>query len=282
LGAYGLVGVCATPVVLYEAWSAGRLPIGVSRTVRVHINGPVGPHVGVVDLVLGLVSDVGFDGYAGAVLEFQGDAVEGLTAHRRAALLAAASMTNCLTALTPLNEASLEHAKRLGMTSSLSLSEFARYRPDEEAAYRELAIVNADQTRPAAAWPRQGLVRPVAEVAGRQVDRIVVGGCVGGDHESLVELAIMVESDPVAKGIDFFAVAGSDRIRQQAAHSGTEARLASAGVRLVTPGQVPAGGQGRTVLTDNPCLDPSAIVVSLPTAVASAARKRLTSLGVGA
>ncbi len=278
-GAWGLVGVPTTPVVLEEAWRRNQLPVGVPRLVRVHVNGPVPSHVGAVDLVLQLVHDVGFDGYAGAVLEFQGDGFEGLPAFLRAEVLGAASLTHCLTALAPLDEKAIETARRAGMKISVSLDELTRYRPDEEARYKELAILNGDQLIPRIADPAHGVVGGVGDWAGKAVERALVGGCLAGDIQSLTHVTDEFEETGITGDTNVVVVAASEATLVRAREAGLADRLEAAGAHLVGPGHVPpARGLGVT-LTTNPCLAEDALVASLSTVAASAAAGRVRSAG---
>lgn len=278
-GAWGLVGIPTTPVVLEESLRRNQLPVGVPRLVRVHVNGPVPAHVGAVDLVLHLISQVGFDGYAGAVLEFQGDGFEGLPAFLRAEVLGAASLTNCLTALAPLDEKAIEAARRAGMKVSVSLDELGRYRPDEAARYKELAILNGDQLIPRIADPGRGVVGGAGDWAGKALERVLVGGCLAGDRESLSHVTDIVEETGVAGDTKAVVVAASETTLVQAREAGLADRLEKAGAHLVGPGHVPpARGLGLT-LTTNPCLAEDALVASLSTVAASAAAGRVRSAG---
>lgn len=278
-GAWGMVGLPTTPVVLEEAWRRNQLPVGVPRLVRVHVNGPIPSHVGAVDLILQLVSDVGFDGYAGAVLEFQGDGFEGLPAFLRAEVLGAASLTQCLTVLAPLDEKAIETARRGGMKISISLDSLTRYRPDSEARYKELAILNGDQLQPRIADPARGVVGGVADWAGKAVERVLVGGCLAGDIESLSHATDVFEESRVAGETKAVVVASSESVLVRARDKGLAERLEAAGASLVGPGHVPpARGLGLT-LTTNPCLAEDALVASLSTVAASAATGRVRSAG---
>jgi 3-isopropylmalate/(R)-2-methylmalate dehydratase large subunit len=277
MGAWGMVGVATTPVLLYEAWSRGSLPVGLPRTVRVHVNGPVPAYLGPTDLVLDLIHQVGYDGYAGAVLEFEGDAVDGMPPAQRAELLGAASLTGCLTALAPLTEAGLEAARRAGLKDLPSLGDLDRFRPDAEATYVELAIINADTVAPRLGDMRRGRVEGAAERAGQLLERVVVGGCVGGDLASLDHLADLVEDHRVSADVGFWAVASSAATHRAAEENGLADRLKEQGAILVTPAELPSSRGVGLTLTTNGCLADDGFVASLPTIVASAAAGRLTT-----
>jgi 3-isopropylmalate/(R)-2-methylmalate dehydratase large subunit len=279
LGAWGMAGFAATPIVLHDAWSRSVLPVGLPRLVRVHVNGPVPPSVSATDLVLHMIQDVGFDGYGGAVLEFQGDAVDGMDPFQRAELLGAASMTHCLTALAPLTESSLRTLTRLGAKAVVTAGQLADFRPDDEAVYRELCIINADDVAPVMADPRRGLVRPVAHWSGKTVARVVLGGCLGGDLAALRTLADLVEDDAPAQGVDVVMVPNSAKVHEEANRDGVVRRLEAAGCRVVTPASPGEGPERGAEMTNNPCLAPEGLVAGLPTLAASWSTGRVTAPG---
>lgn len=262
LGAHGMVAMFHTPAVLWSHWERGFDPVGVPRRTQVRVNGPLPPNVGPADVALHVVRETGLGGLSGAVLEFCGDGLAKFSAAQRRVLCSHAQLTGCLSALAAPPQDAPERPPAPAVPPDIR--------------HDELLIVNGDQLTPLVAQPDRALVRPVADLRGVSIRRVVVGGCVGGDRESLEEVSAGLRNRRVDARVEFVVVPATERLYREAADGAVGRALRQSGAFLRKPSEVAPGDS--STLTSSTCLAPGGLVADLGTLVASAVAGRPMAL----
>jgi homoaconitase/3-isopropylmalate dehydratase large subunit len=269
LGAYGVLALPHPPAPLVAAARDRRHRQRPPRRVRLHLQDPVPTHLDPADAVLCALADAGPDAFADAVIEFAGAGVEVLNLSLRRRLLASAGHAGARSALGPLDELAAESWRGLPKARVPDAETVALHRGDPDAAHDELLIVNAPLLD---AWMlRGGAPAPVRDRAGQPVERVAIGGCVGGDLAALRTAVAAFEERPPARGVEAYLVPASSRILTAAKKGGLADRAATVGAHVTAPRQLPDSLD----LSTTACLHPTVTVVGLATAVASAQRGRL-------
>jgi len=102
--------------------------------------------------------------------------------------------------------------------------------PDEEAVYDRVLEIDVSDLGPQLACPHTvDNVKPIQEVAGKQVNQIVVGSCTNGRLDDIRIAAKILEGKKVARNIRMLVFPASARIYLQALKEGTLATLMEAG-----------------------------------------------------
>lgn len=271
LGAYGVAASFHTPAALLAAFEDLHARVGIPRRTRVHVNGPLAPGTGLVDIGLHLVQEAGVGGFPNVILEFEGDVVLNQAPARRKDLAATCAMTGCRSALTPIDRKVLDYYARRDPPVTPTPARRALLEPDPDVAYDELTVVNADQLRPLVARPAQGEVRPVDDWAGRSLRRVAVGGCVAGDEAALHSMAARLEGRHVHAQVEFLIVPESQRILERIESDGTRRALEAAGAYVRRPDELSPFSDVPTLAT-NTCLHAEAFVASAETCLAAAVK----------
>lgn len=275
LGAYGMAATFHTPAVLHAAWRERRDGVGVPRRTLVQVNGPLARHTGPIDVALQLVREAGPLGFAGAVLEFRGPGLRDLCVPSRADLCSTARLTGCLAALTPIDLDLLNAYAQLPTPVQVPIADLAQYASAPESDFDELVVVNGDQLEALVSAPRRGVVSSVESVAGRGVQRVLIGGCVAGDWEALRTLVSLLEGERVDARVDLSVVPASESLERRVRDEGLAARLEATGAQLRRPHELSIAPDAATLAT-NSCLAAGGLVADLRTCVASAITGRLT------
>jgi 3-isopropylmalate/(R)-2-methylmalate dehydratase large subunit len=98
--------------------------------------------------------------------------------------------------------------------------------PDEEAVYDRVLEIDVSDLGPQLACPHTvDNVKPIQEVAGKQVNQIVVGSCTNGRLDDIRIAAKILEGKKVARNIRMLVFPASARIYLQALKEGTLATL---------------------------------------------------------
>jgi homoaconitase/3-isopropylmalate dehydratase large subunit len=266
LGAFGIAAFHHAPAALVTRGRERHQPVGQARRTLVRVNDALPPGCDAMDVGLHLGLEAGPAGFTGAVLSLEGPGVEALDLGERRRLLGASAITGCLTALGPLDEHARQAWWQLPVAHPPSPEEFVRLRPDEGAVHHELVVVNASDLKPLALDPLHGLVAPADAATLARMKRVAIGGCVGGDLDSLRDALETLEWLPPAAGSEVFLVPSSQEVYRRAQVASFDERARAVGASLVAPAGVPASLDASTT----PCLGAPALVASPLTLIAGA------------
>ena len=253
-----------------------------ARPMRVTVDGRLSKGVSAKDLILAIISELGFGGGTGAVLEYAGDAVRGLDmegrmtvcnmsieAGARAGMIAPDATTLAWLygrEAAPKGEAFDRAAERWGALAS-----------DPEAAFDREIRLNAFTLKPMATWgttpdaaiaidapvpapastaAKKSLdymrIDPGKPLAGQPVDVVFVGSCTNGRLGDLRAAAEVLRGRRVADGVRMLVAPGSETVRRDAEAeglhevflaAGAEWRLAGCSMCIAMNGDQVAPGQ---------------------------------------
>jgi len=243
------------------------------RTMEVRFSGVPAAGIASKDLILALVRRIGTAGATGYVLEYTGEAIEGLSMEGR--------MTIC--------NMSIEAGARAGMVApDATTFDYLRGRPrspsgeaweraladwrnlgsDPGAAYDQSLEIDAGALAPQVTWGtnpgmaaditdrvpdpadasseadrlsyRRALdymdLQPGTPLEGLRVDRVFLGSCTNGRIEDLREAARVARGRTVADGVRAMVVPGSRRVKAEAEREGLDRIFTEAGFEWRNPG----------------------------------------------
>ena len=238
LGAFSF-GIGATEMA--SVWALGRiLKVEVPGTIKVQVGGEFHKYVSPKDLILYVIGQLTAQGANFKVIEFHGPAIKKMSTSGR--------LTIC------------NMAVEAGATSGIVTAdtETARYLHEEagvkgqiEAVYDRVLEIDVSDLGPQLACPHTvDNVKPIQEVAGKQVNQIVVGSCTNGRLDDIRIAAKILEGKKVARNIRMLVFPASARIYLQALKEGTLATLMEAGAVVMNSGCGPCLGVHQGALAD--------------------------------
>ncbi len=265
-GAFGALAFGIGTSEVEHVLATQTLPVPRPRTMAVTVTGRLQPGVTAKDLVLALIAQVGTGGGQGYLVEYRGDAVEGLSMEGR--------MTVC--------NMSIEWGARAGMVApdettyaylqgrphapqgrdwDDAVAHWRTLRTDDDAVFDKEVVLDASAVTPFVTWgtnPGQGVPlgeavpdpqampvgseREAAEraldymglTAGTRmrdvpVDAVFLGSCTNGRMEDLRAAAEVVRGRTVAPGVRAMVVPGSMLVKLQAEQEGLDQVFRDAG-----------------------------------------------------
>jgi 3-isopropylmalate/(R)-2-methylmalate dehydratase large subunit len=124
-------------------------------------------------------------------------------------------------------------------------------RPDADAVYDQVIEVDASELAPQLACPHTvDNVKSIQEVAGKQVNQIVIGSCTNGRLDDIQIAARILEGKKVARNVRMLVFPASARIYRQALKDGTLSTLMEAGAVVMNSGCGPCLGVHQGALAD--------------------------------
>ncbi|HEX2073578.1 MAG TPA: aconitate hydratase, partial [Geodermatophilus sp.] len=249
-GALGMFAVGAGGLEVAVAMAGYGFELPCPRVVGVELAGRLGPAVEAKDVILELLRRYGVRGGTGAVFEFFGDGVAGLSTAGRATICNMAMETGATTAVFPADEET-----RAWLAAQGRERDFRPLAADPGATYDEHVRIDLSSLEPLVALPQSpGNVVPVSEVAGTEVVQVCVGSSVNSAYEDLATVAAVLRGRTVHPGVQFTVTPGSRQILDIIARSGVYQDLLAAGARMLEPICGPCIGIGQAPIKGRPSL----------------------------
>jgi 3-isopropylmalate/(R)-2-methylmalate dehydratase large subunit len=226
------------------------------KTMRVRVDGALGPGVTAKDVILALVAKIGVGGATGHVIEYAGAAVRALDmegrmtvcnmsieAGARAGMIAPDDTTLSWLAGRPHAPADLDAAA----------ARWRRLATDDGAGFDAEVELDAGALEPMITWgtnPGQGIgvtqpvpaanaymgFAPGRPLLGQRIDVVFVGSCTNGRLGDLRAAARLVAGRKVAPGVRMLVVPGSQAVRRDAEAEGLDRVFLAAGAEWRAPG----------------------------------------------
>ena len=245
LGAFAW-GIGATEMA--SVWALGCvLNVEVPATIRVSVKGTFQSCVQAKDLILYLIGRISAQGANFKVLEFGGPAIEKMATSGRLTICNMAVEAGATSGIVPADTETIRYLhKEAGLKADIEI-----LHPDADAVYDQLIEIDAAQLAPQIACPHTvDNVRSVADVAGKEVNQIVIGSCTNGRLDDIEVAAKMLAGKKVARNVRMLVFPASARIYRQALKAGYLTTLMEAGAVVMNSGCGPCLGVHQGALAD--------------------------------
>jgi 3-isopropylmalate/(R)-2-methylmalate dehydratase large subunit len=245
LGAFAF-GIGATEMA--SVWALGSvLNVQVPETIRVEVRGTFPPRVGPKDLILRLIGLLTAEGANYRVLEFHGETIRAMSTAGRLVLCNMSVEAGATAGIVPADAETVRYlTEEAGVQDAIEV-----VGPDPDARYERTVALDVSALEPQVACPHTvDHVKPLAAVAGRRIDQVVIGSCTNGRLEDLAAAAELLEGRTVAEGTRMLIFPASARIWREALELGYLATFMRAGAVVMNPGCGPCLGIHQGALGD--------------------------------
>jgi 3-isopropylmalate/(R)-2-methylmalate dehydratase large subunit len=245
LGAFSF-GIGATEMA--SVWALGCvLNVEVPGTIKVVVRGEFQPNVLPKDLILFLIGKISAQGANFKVIEFHGPAIEKISTSGRLTICNMAVEAGATSGIVPADAETMRYlSEEAGVPGIIE-----PVRPDADAVYDQVIEIDASELAPQIACPHTvDNVKPVQDVAGKQVNQIVIGSCTNGRLDDIQIAARILEGKKVARSVRMLVFPASARIYRQALKDGYISTLMEAGAVVMNSGCGPCLGVHQGALAD--------------------------------
>jgi 3-isopropylmalate/(R)-2-methylmalate dehydratase large subunit len=244
-GALGALAFGVSAADMANAWITGDVRITVPSTVLIRLNGKLPAGVGAKDVALHLLTLPTLrDGRVkGKILEFQGEALAGLSTDERSTLTNMAADFGALTGIMAPDSETVRFLRER-RSGEFSLEPWMHSDPDAKFAFvHELECTDLGAMVSAPGNPGNGISLAALRAMGRNVavDIAYVGSCTGGKREDIQQVYQVVKwamdhgvSLPLQ--VQFFIQLGSEDVYRHAQDMGWIEAFELAGARVLLPG----------------------------------------------
>ncbi len=246
---HGAFGAFATGIGATEmagVWAEGELWFKVPSTLRIEVEGALGPFVSAKDLILYIIGQLGSDGADYRAVEFDGSAVRTMTVASRMTLANLSMEMGAKAAFTPVDQTLIEFLEQRvrGPIDVVT--------PDSGAHYERVIHINAgsELTEPQVACPHSvDNVRPVSTLEDIEVHQAVLGSCTNGRLEDFKVAAGILAGQRVHPRVRLLAIPASQQVYLDAMREGYLTTLVEAGAIINPPGCGPCVGVHQGILS---------------------------------
>jgi aconitate hydratase len=199
-GGLGELAIGAGGIDVTVAMGGAPYYIEMPEVVNVRLEGELPPWATAKDVILELLRRLTVKGGVDKVLEYTGPGVESLTVPERTTITNMGTELGATSSIFPTDEETRDFLSRLGrLIAEPSM-------PDN--------------------------VVPVREVAGTDVDQVIIGSCTNGAYEDILPSAKMLEGREIAKTTEMIVAPGSKQASEMLAREGWTAEMMAAGVNF--------------------------------------------------
>jgi 3-isopropylmalate/(R)-2-methylmalate dehydratase large subunit len=246
MGAFAF-GIGATEMA--SVWALGSvLNVEVPETIKVVVKGEFPALVGPKDLILHVIGKLTAKGANFQAIEFHGETIRKMSMSGRLVICNMSVEAGATSGIVPADEETTRY-----------LREEADYKgpitpvlPDPQAKYVRTLEIDVAQLGPQIACPHTvDNVKPIAEVAGKAINQIVIGSCTNGRLDDLATAADILRGKKVKEGTRMLIFPASTRIYQQAVERGYVTDFMKAGAVVMNSGCGPCLGIHQGALGDD-------------------------------
>src|SRR5438477_2291230 len=245
-GAAGMLAIGAGGLDVAVALGGGPYFFTMPKVVHVRLTGALQPWVTAKDVILELLRRLTVNGGTGKIFEYGGPGLRSLQAAQRMTIANMGAELGLTTSVFPSDDVTRSFLTRLGRGD-----DWRPAAPDDDATYDDEIELDLSALTPLVALPGSpDRVVPVEEVAGTQVEQVMVGSCTNGSWYDMASVTDVIRGRRVHSSVSFVLFPGSHKILETMAREGLLADLLAAGATVSEStcgscagiGHVPAAG----------------------------------------
>lgn len=253
---YGFIGAFGTGIGSTDAAAAmilGELWLKVPSTIHFTYSGTPPAWVGGKDLILHTIGHIGVDGARYQVMEMTGEALQHLSMADRFSMANMAIEAGAKTGIIPPD------SKTNAFVSERSDRKGLILHSDPDAEYAARYDFDVSQFEPFVAIPNlPENVKPVSEVAGLEIDQVVIGLCTNGNIDDLRAAASILKDKKIHPNIRVIIIPGTQKVYLDAVREGLMEIFIEANCSVSTPTCGPClGGHMGVLASGERCLSTS-------------------------
>ncbi|MFQ2473750.1 3-isopropylmalate dehydratase large subunit [Aeromonas caviae] len=272
-GAFGSLAFGIGTSEVEHVMATQTLKQGRARTMRISVNGQLAAGISAKDVVLAIIGKVGHAGGTGYVVEFAGEAIEGLTMEGRMTVCNMAIELGAKAGMIAPDQTTIDYIRGKefapkGEALEQAIAYWLTLKSDEGAHFDAEVVLDAADIAPQVTWgtnPGQviavnepipapeSFADPVEQQSARKalaymdlqpgqklsdvaIDKVFIGSCTNSRIEDLRAAAAIARGRKVAAGVQALVVPGSEQVKAQAEAEGLDKIFIEAGFEWRLPG----------------------------------------------
>ena len=279
-GGIGMLAFGAGGMDVAVAMGGGAYYITMPKMFKVNLTGSLKPYVSAKDVSLELLRILSVKGGVGAIVEWGGPGIAGLSVPERATITNMGTELGATTSIFPSDEVTRQFLAAQGRED-----DYIPLSSDPDAHYDRIIDIDLDTLEPMIACPHSpDNVVAVSSLKNVKVDQVCIGSCTNSSLMDMLKVAAMLKGKTVAPGVSLSISPGSRQVLSMLADCGALTDILASGARVLECACGPCIGMGfspnsggvslrtfnRNFLGRSGTKDGQVYLVSPETAVASA------------
>lgn len=239
-GGLGMLAFGAGGLDVAVAMGGGAYYITMPRLFKVELTGALQPFVTAKDVSLELLRRLGVKGGVGAIIEWGGPGVAGLSVPERATITNMGTELGATTSIFPSDEVT-----RAFLAAQGREEDYIPLASDPDAEYDRIISIDLDALRPMIACPHSpDNVVSVESLAGTKVDQVCIGSCTNSSLLDLLKVAALLKGRQVSPSVSLSVSPGSKQVLRMLSDCGALSDILASGARLLECACGPCIGMG--------------------------------------
>ncbi|MDX1747065.1 MAG: aconitate hydratase, partial [Halobacteriales archaeon] len=227
-GGLGELAIGSGGLDVAVAMGGGPYYIEMPEIWNVRLEGELPDWATAKDVILELLRRLSVKGGVGKIFEYTGPGVETLSVPERTTITNMGTELGATTSIFPTDENTRDYLRRLGRED-----DYVELSPDPDAEYADEVVIDLSELEPLIATPSMpDNVVPVRDVAGTDVEQVIIGSCTNGAYEDILPAAKMLEGREINKTTEMIIAPGSKQASELLVRQGWTAELTAAGVNF--------------------------------------------------
>lgn len=272
-GAFGSLAFGIGTSEVEHVMATQTLKQGRARTMRISVNGKLAAGISAKDVVLAIIGKVGHAGGTGYVVEFAGEAIEGLTMEGRMTVCNMAIELGAKAGMIAPDQTTIDYIRGKefapkGEALEQAIAYWLTLKSDEGTHFDAEVVLDAADIAPQVTWgtnpgqviavnepipapesfadlveqqsARKALaymdLQPGQKLSDVAIDKVFIGSCTNSRIEDLRAAAAIARGRKVAAGVQALVVPGSEQVKAQAEAEGLDKIFIEAGFEWRLPG----------------------------------------------
>src|SRR6056297_1903407 len=227
-GGLGELAIGSGGLDVAVAMGGGPYYIEMPEVVEVRLEGELPEWGTAKDVILEMLRRLSVKGGVGKIFEYTGPGVETLSVPERTTITNMGTELGATSSIFPTDENTKDWLARVGREDA-----YEELQPDDDAEYADQITIDLSDLEPLIATPSMpDNVVPVRDVAGEDVDQVIIGSCTNGAYEDILPGAKMLEGREIDKRTEMIVAPGSKQASELLAREGWSAEMMAAGVNF--------------------------------------------------
>lgn len=241
-GGIGMMAIGAGGLDVALAMAGQPFRMIYPKVVGVELAGQLPKWVAAKDVILKLLEIMSTKGNVGRMVEYFGAGVASLSVPERATITNMGAELGVTTSVFPSDERTKDFLLAQGRGD-----EWTALSADIDAEYDQVIEINLSGLEPLAACPSSpDNIKTIAELAGGEVEQVIIGSCTNSSLRDLKLVAAMLRGKTVHDNVTLSIAPGSRQVMEMLARDGDLADIIASGARIIEAGCGACIGQGQS------------------------------------
>lgn len=239
-GGLGMLAFGAGGMDVAAAMGGGAYYITMPKLYKVNLTGHLKPGVTAKDVSLELLRILTVKGGVGAIIEWGGPGIMGLSVPERATITNMGAELGATTSIFPADKVTHSFLKAQGREA-----DYIPLCSDEDAQYDRVIDIDLSKLKPLIACPHSpDQVVPVETLRHVRVNQVCIGSCTNSSLQDLMKVAAILKGKTIAPGVSLSVSPGSKQVLTMLSRCGALAEILASGARLLECACGPCIGMG--------------------------------------